>query len=209
MPRSKTLTKTKLAGGKSVAKISAKPGRIPPASTRSGRKQEAILALLAAPLGPRLFGRGGAQETRAGALVREARRRARLPHRGEGCRAKEKGQVRTQGCLTAMPSPSFNREAIEAEIGRIRSLAVDALRSLWHATFRTSPPPGFTKDLIARCLCWHIQEQAFGGLDPQTAKHLASLARGGLCGLSRSDHRSLFVRLRRPSGRRRQRCPRP
>jgi hypothetical protein len=38
--------------------------------------------------------------------------------------------------------------------------------------------PGFTKDLIARFLCWHIQEQAFGGLDPKAAKHLASLARG-------------------------------
>jgi hypothetical protein len=71
--------------------------------------------------------------------------------------------VRTQGCLTAMPRSSVNREAIEAEINRIRSLGLDELRSLWRATFRTSPPPGFTKDLIARFLCWHIQEQAFGG----------------------------------------------
>jgi hypothetical protein len=63
-----------------------------------------------------------------------------------------------------MPGPSFNREAIEAEIDRIRSLGLDALRSLWCTTFRSSPPPGFTKDLIARFLCWHIQEQAFGGL---------------------------------------------
>jgi Protein of unknown function (DUF2924) len=46
------------------------------------------------------------------------------------------------------------------------------------ATFRTAPPPGFTKDLIARFFSWHIQEQAFGGLDPKTAKHLAGLARG-------------------------------
>jgi hypothetical protein len=77
-----------------------------------------------------------------------------------------------------MPRSSFDRESVEAEIDRIRSLGLDALRSLWRATFRTSPPPGFTKDLIARFLCWHIQEQAFGGLDPQTAKHLISLARG-------------------------------
>jgi hypothetical protein len=77
-----------------------------------------------------------------------------------------------------MPSPSLDREAIEAEIDRIRSLGVDELRSLWRATFRASPPPGFTKDLIARFLCWHVQEQAFGGLDPKTAKHLDSLARG-------------------------------
>jgi hypothetical protein len=77
-----------------------------------------------------------------------------------------------------MPGPSFNREAIEAEIDRIRLFNLDELRSLWCTTFRSSPPPGFTKDLIARFLCWHIQEQAFGGLDPKTAKHLASLARG-------------------------------
>jgi Protein of unknown function (DUF2924) len=81
-----------------------------------------------------------------------------------------------------MPRSSFDREAIEAEIDRIRSLGVDALRSLWRATFRSSPPPGFTKDLIARFLCWHLQEQGFGGLDPKTAKHLAGLARGDRSG---------------------------
>jgi hypothetical protein len=77
-----------------------------------------------------------------------------------------------------MPRSSFDGEAIAAEIDRIRSLGVDELRSLWGATFRAAPPPGFTKDLIARFLCWHVQEQAFGGLDPKTAKHLAGLARG-------------------------------
>jgi Protein of unknown function (DUF2924) len=77
-----------------------------------------------------------------------------------------------------MPCPLFEREAIEAEIGRVRSLGVDALRTLWRTTLRSSPPPAFNKDLIARLLCWHIQEQAFGGLDPNTAKHLGGLARG-------------------------------
>jgi Protein of unknown function (DUF2924) len=86
--------------------------------------------------------------------------------------------VRTKGCLTAMPLSSFDREAIEPEIDRIRSLGLDELRTLWRATFRASQPPAFTKDLIARFLCWHIQEQALGGLDPKTANHLASLARG-------------------------------
>jgi Protein of unknown function (DUF2924) len=84
-----------------------------------------------------------------------------------------------------MPHSSFDREAVEAEIGRIRSLGLDALRSLWRATFRAAPPPGFTKDLIARFLCWHIQEQVFGGLDPKTAKHLASLVRGDRAGADR------------------------
>jgi Protein of unknown function (DUF2924) len=77
-----------------------------------------------------------------------------------------------------MPRPLFEREAIEAEIDRVRSLGVDALRTLWRTTFRSSPPPAFSKDILARFLCWHIQEQAFGGLDPKIAKHLGELAQG-------------------------------
>jgi Protein of unknown function (DUF2924) len=77
-----------------------------------------------------------------------------------------------------MPRPLFDHEAVEVEIGRVRSLGVDALRTLWRTTFRSSPPPAFSKDILARFLCWHIQEQAFGGLDPKTAKHLDELARG-------------------------------
>jgi len=76
-----------------------------------------------------------------------------------------------------MTQRSSDREAIEAEIDRIRSLGLDDLRTLWRTTFRSSPPKGFTKDLVARFICWHIQEQAFGGLDPQTAKVLDGFAR--------------------------------
>jgi Protein of unknown function (DUF2924) len=56
---------------------------------------------------------------------------------------------------------AFSR--ICAEIDRVRSFGVGELRALWRTTFRSSPPPAFTKDLIARLLCWHIQEQALGG----------------------------------------------
>jgi hypothetical protein len=38
--------------------------------------------------------------------------------------------------------PSFDREAIEAEIDRVRSLDLDELRTLWRVTFRSSPPSG-------------------------------------------------------------------
>jgi hypothetical protein len=77
-----------------------------------------------------------------------------------------------------MSRRSSDREAIEAEIDRIRSLGLDELRTLWRTTFRSPPPPAFSKDLTARFICWHIQEQAFGGLDPQTEKLLAALNRG-------------------------------
>jgi hypothetical protein len=71
-----------------------------------------------------------------------------------------------------------DREAIEAEIDRIRSLGLDELRTLWRTTFRSSVPPAFSKDLIARFICWHIQEQAFGGLEPQIEELLNGLVRG-------------------------------
>jgi hypothetical protein len=77
---------------------------------------------------------------------------------------------------------SPDREAIEAEIDRVRSLGLDELRTLWRTTLRSSPPPALTKDLMARLICWHIQEQAFGGLDPDTAKLLNGLARGNKLG---------------------------
>jgi hypothetical protein len=77
-----------------------------------------------------------------------------------------------------MARRSSDREAIEAEIDRVRSLGLDELRTLWRTTLRSSPPPAFTKDLVARFICWHIQEHALGGLDPDTAKLLDGLARG-------------------------------
>ncbi len=51
MSLSKTPTSTKLARAKSGAKRPAKPGNIPSVSTRSGTKQEAVLALLRQPKG--------------------------------------------------------------------------------------------------------------------------------------------------------------
>jgi hypothetical protein len=51
MSHSKTPTKTKLARAKSRAKRTANPGNIPLGSTRSGTKQEAVLALLTQPKG--------------------------------------------------------------------------------------------------------------------------------------------------------------
>jgi hypothetical protein len=77
-----------------------------------------------------------------------------------------------------MARRASNREAIEAEIDHVRSLGLDALRALWRTMLRSSPPPAFTKDLTARFLCWHIQEQAFGGLEPATAQILDAFANG-------------------------------
>jgi len=58
--------------------------------------------------------------------------------------------------------------AIEDEIDRVRSFGLDQLRILWRTTLRSSPPPALTKDLMARFICCHVQEQALGGLDRDT-----------------------------------------
>src|SRR6266566_8737085 len=69
--------------------------------------------------------------------------------------------------------------AIEAAIARIRSLAPDALRRRWRMVFGRMPPAGVSKHLLERTIAWRLQEQAFGGLDRQSLKFLADLARHG------------------------------
>jgi hypothetical protein len=69
--------------------------------------------------------------------------------------------------------------AIEAEITRLRSLALDALRRRWQAVFGRMPPAGLSKDLLGRMIACHLQERAFGGLDRESLRFLDALARYG------------------------------
>jgi hypothetical protein len=69
--------------------------------------------------------------------------------------------------------------AIEAEIARIRSLALDALRRRWRAVFGRTPPAALSKDMLGRMIACRIQEQAFGGLDRESLTFLDGLARHG------------------------------
>ena len=67
--------------------------------------------------------------------------------------------------------------AVAAEIDRIRSLRLDALRRYWRLVFGRVPPAGLSKDLLGRMIAAHLQERAFGGLDRDSLKFLKSLAR--------------------------------
>jgi hypothetical protein len=58
---------------------------------------------------------------------------------GEG-RDEAQGQVGPQGGVTRMALRSADRETIEAEIDRVRSLGLDELRNLWRTILRPSPP---------------------------------------------------------------------
>lgn len=69
--------------------------------------------------------------------------------------------------------------AIEAEIARLRSLALDALRRRWRVVFGRTPPAGLSKDLLGRMMAWRLQEQAFGSLDRESLSFLEGLARHG------------------------------
>ena len=81
-----------------------------------------------------------------------------------------------------MDQRTIDPAAIEAEVDRIRSLGIDALRIRWRQMYGFKPPPGVTKDIIGRMIAYRIQEEAFGGLDRQTSKLLDRLARGDKVG---------------------------
>jgi hypothetical protein len=66
---------------------------------------------------------------------------------------------------------------IEAEIARIRSLPLDALRRRWRVMFGRTPPAALNKDLLGRMMAWRLQEQAFGSLDRESLRFLDGLAR--------------------------------
>ncbi|MGA7327851.1 MAG: DUF2924 domain-containing protein [Rhodomicrobium sp.] len=68
---------------------------------------------------------------------------------------------------------------IEAELGHIRSLGIEALRQRWRLMFGCPPPKGLIEDIIARMIADRIQQEAFGGLDRETVKLLDRLERGG------------------------------
>ena len=67
---------------------------------------------------------------------------------------------------------------LDTEIARVRGLGIHELRVTWRKVFRQTLVPPLTRDLLARMITWRLQEQAFGGLDRDTAKLLDRLADG-------------------------------
>jgi hypothetical protein len=84
--------------------------------------------------------------------------------------------------------------AIEAEIARLRSLALDALRRHWRVVFGRTPHAGLSKDLLGRMIAWRMQELAFGGLDRDSLRFLDGLARDGGSRRRRLKPGTVFVR---------------
>src|SRR3954447_4363288 len=72
----------------------------------------------------------------------------------------------------ARPPP----DQVEAEIARLRDLALEQLRAEWRRQMRTPPPACFKSDLLFRALAYQLQAKAFGGLDRATERLLDRLA---------------------------------
>ena len=70
-------------------------------------------------------------------------------------------------------------ENLDDELNRIAALTVVELRALWRETMGRPAPDALSKDLIARALCYRLQEESLGGLDPQLRRLLTSLAKPG------------------------------
>ena len=78
-----------------------------------------------------------------------------------------------------MDQQTVDAAAVEAGVGHIRSLGIEALRQRWRLMSGAAAPQGLTKDIIARMIADRIQREAFGGLDRETVKLLDRLAGGG------------------------------
>src|SRR5271163_5142430 len=70
-------------------------------------------------------------------------------------------------------------ESPDAALARIGRMNIDELRGRWRETAASDPPAAFSKELLARAICYRLQELAFGGLSASTDRLLRSLVEPG------------------------------
>lgn len=58
-------------------------------------------------------------------------------------------------------------------------MTIDGLRTEWKRVCGSQPPAAFSRDLLARAICYRLQENALGGLNTSTARLLRSLQKPG------------------------------
>jgi hypothetical protein len=68
------------------------------------------------------------------------------------------------------------RRAIEDEVNRLRSLALEELRGEWRRLY-SNEPPQFSRDLLVLGLGYRIQEIDQGGLGKATRRKLQTIAK--------------------------------
>lgn len=69
-------------------------------------------------------------------------------------------------------APRLDREKLDIEIARLRSLDVEELRARWHTVFRRRAPPHLLRPLLWRILAYRLQADHLGDLDAETCRLL-------------------------------------
>jgi len=83
------------------------------------------------------------------------------------------------GRTFATQPASAPAESPTAALARMGEMNIEQLRGCWRETIASAPPAAFSKDLLARAICYRLQEQAFGGLSASTGRLLGFLAKQG------------------------------
>jgi hypothetical protein len=66
---------------------------------------------------------------------------------------------------------------VEAELDRLPSMPIAALRTRYRELFRAEPPKAFGPDLLRRSIAHRIQEKAYGGLSATSRRLLNQLVK--------------------------------
>jgi Protein of unknown function (DUF2924) len=77
------------------------------------------------------------------------------------------------------PTPA-SAEPLAATLASIAPMNIEQLRSCWRKTFASDPPSAFSRDLLARAICYRLQADALGDIGASTARLLRSLGKPGV-----------------------------
>jgi hypothetical protein len=66
-------------------------------------------------------------------------------------------------------------DTVLARVAALKEMPIPALKQQWRDLFETEPPP-YNRRFLEHRLAYRIQELAYGGLKPETLKHLKALA---------------------------------
>ena len=81
---------------------------------------------------------------------------------------------------------------IEAAVRKLDTMSLEQLRAEWQRRLKRPVPSCRSRDLLRGVLAWSIQEQAYGGLRPETRRQLRDLGSPGKTKQSSAGPRRLM-----------------
>ena len=70
-------------------------------------------------------------------------------------------------------------DALEQQVGALRTKNRKQLTELWCDLYKAAPPAAFTPDLLARGIAWRLQEKALGKLSAEARRVIGGKGEGG------------------------------